>query len=104
MQDNNYCTPVLLYAILAVAASYSHEPDSSDIYDPSTASIGFALKTKQLIFEEIKAPRLSTMVATALISVTELSLDIEPARWMYISRPPSLKIDFPSANEIEELL
>lgn len=83
-RDNNYCTPVLLYAMLAVAARYSDEPTLSHDYGPSTAGISFASKAKQMIFEEIEAPRLSTVVAAALVSVAELSLDIEPAGWTYI--------------------
>lgn len=46
----------------------------------------FAAKAKQLIFEEIEAPRVPTVVAAALISVAELSVDLEPAGWTYIGR------------------
>ena len=87
-RDNDYCTPVLLYAILAVAARYSDEPDGrGSAYDPRTAGTSFSSKAKQLIFEEIEAPRVPTVIAAALISVMEMSLDIEPAGWTYIGRP-----------------
>lgn len=56
VQDNDYCTPVLLYAILAVAARYSDEPDDHSTHDPRTAGTFFSSKAKQLIFEEIEAP------------------------------------------------
>lgn len=85
-QDNDYCTPVLLYAMLAVAACYSNEPDGYGANSPSTAGTSFAAMAKRLIFEEIEAPRLPTVVAAALISIAELSLDIEPAGWTYIGR------------------
>jgi len=90
-QDNDYCTPVLLYAMLAVAARYSNEPDwyGAVGLSPSTASTSFSSKAKQLIFEEIEAPRIPTVIAAALISVVELSLDIEPAGWTYIGRSKS---------------
>lgn len=87
-QDNEYCTLVLLYAILAVAARYSDEPDGhGSAYDPTTAGTVFSSRAKQLIFEEIEAPRLPTVIAAALISVVEMSLDIEPAGWTYLGRP-----------------
>lgn len=83
-QDNEYCTPVLLYAMLAVAARYSDELDGRGAYDPRTAGTFFSSKAKQLIFEEIEAPRLPTVIAAALISVMEMSLDLESAGWTYI--------------------
>ncbi|RAH47305.1 Zn(II)2Cys6 transcription factor [Aspergillus brunneoviolaceus CBS 621.78] len=83
-RDNDYCTPTLLYAMLAVAARYSDEPALSQDFGTYTAGIGFAAKAKQLVFEEMEAPRVSTVVAAALISVAELALDIEPAGWTYI--------------------
>lgn len=86
-QDGEYSTPVLLYSMLAVAARYCDRPDtSSGVHDSRTAGMVFAAKAKQLIFEEIEAPRVSTVVAAALISVVELSVDLEPAGWTYIGR------------------
>lgn len=86
-QDGEYSTPALLYSMLAVAARYCDRPDtSSGVHDPSTAGMAFAAKAKQLVFEEIEAPRVSTVVAAALISVAELSVDLEPAGWTYIGR------------------
>ncbi|PYH79255.1 hypothetical protein BO82DRAFT_289237 [Aspergillus uvarum CBS 121591] len=83
-RDNDYCTPTLLYAMLAVAARYSDEPTLSHDFGKYTAGITFAAEAKQLIFEEIEAPRVATVVAAVLISVAELALDIEPAGWTYI--------------------
>ncbi len=85
-RDNEYCTPVLLYAMLAVAARYPNRSDGYGTYDPSTAGTSFSSKAKQLIFEEIEAPRVPTVIAAALISVAELSLDCEPAGWTYIGK------------------
>lgn len=85
-RDNDYCTPVLLYAMLAVAARYPNRSDGCGTYDPSTAGTSFSSKAKQLIFEEIEAPRIPTVIAAALISIAELSLDCEPAGWTYIGK------------------
>lgn len=85
-QDNDYCTPVLLYAMLAVAACYSNGLDRYGANHTRIPGTLFSSKAKQLIFEEIEAPRVPTVVAAALISVAELSEDIEPAGWTYIGR------------------
>lgn len=91
-RDNEYCTPALLYAMLAVAARYSDEPDGhGSAYDPGTAGTSFSSRAKQLIFEEIEAPRLPTVIAAALVSIMEMSLDIEPAGWTYIGRSTLLQ-------------
>ncbi|OOF93295.1 hypothetical protein ASPCADRAFT_7527 [Aspergillus carbonarius ITEM 5010] len=101
-QDNEYCTPVLLYAMLAVAARFCNEPDGNGVNDPRDAGTFFSSKAKQLIFEEIEAPRVPTVIAAALVSVAELSLDIEPAAWTYIGR--SMTNDrSASADKMEEL-
>ncbi|KAE8365648.1 fungal-specific transcription factor domain-containing protein [Aspergillus caelatus] len=84
VRDNDYCTPVLLYAMLAVAARYSNKSDGYGTNEPSLDGTLFSSKAKQLIFEEIEAPRLPTVIAAALISIAELSLDLEPAGWTYI--------------------
>lgn len=84
-QDGEYSTPVLLYSMLAVAARYCDRPDAiSGVHDPRTAGMAFAAQAKQLIFEEIEAPRVPTVIAAALISVAELAVDLEPAGWTYI--------------------
>ncbi|GKZ53002.1 hypothetical protein AnigIFM49718_003656 [Aspergillus niger] len=83
--DDGYCTPLLLYSMMALAARYS---DNSEVRtvpnDPSTAGDGFSHKARALLFEEIKAPRVSTVVAAAHVSLYEMAKDNEPAGWIYL--------------------
>ncbi|PYI11002.1 hypothetical protein BO78DRAFT_466665 [Aspergillus sclerotiicarbonarius CBS 121057] len=83
--DDGYCTPLLLYSMLALAARYSDNPEVRTIRnDPKTAGDDFSRKAQALLFEEIKAPRVSTVVAAAHMSLSEMARDNEPAGWTYI--------------------
>ncbi|RDH27426.1 fungal-specific transcription factor domain-domain-containing protein [Aspergillus welwitschiae] len=83
--DDGYCTPLLLYSMMALAARYSDNPEVRTVpNDPSTAGDGFSHKARALLFEEIKAPRVSTVVAAAHISLYEMAKDNEPAGWIYL--------------------
>ncbi|KAL3264982.1 hypothetical protein ABHI18_000259 [Aspergillus niger] len=83
--DDGYCTPLLLYSMMALAARYSDNPEVRTVpNDPSTAGDGFSHKARALLFEEIKAPQVSTVVAAAHISLYEMAKDNEPAGWIYL--------------------
>ncbi|KAJ5113839.1 fungal-specific transcription factor domain-containing protein [Penicillium angulare] len=83
--DDGYCTPLLLYSMLALASRLSDNIDIRiDQGDSGTAGDGFANKAKTLLFEEIEAPRVSTVIAAAHISLKEMAKDNEPAGWTYI--------------------
>ncbi|PYH34892.1 uncharacterized protein BO87DRAFT_358019 [Aspergillus neoniger CBS 115656] len=83
--DDGYCTPLLLHSMLALAARYSDNPKVRTVpNDSSTAGDGFSQKAQALLFEEIKAPRVSTVVAAAHLSLFEMAKDNEPSGWIYL--------------------
>ncbi|GLB21956.1 hypothetical protein AtubIFM61612_002508 [Aspergillus tubingensis] len=83
--DDGYCTPLLLYSMLALAARYSDNPKVRTVpNDSSTAGDDFSKKAQALLFEEIKAPRVSTVVAAAHLSLFEMAKDNEPSGWIYL--------------------
>ncbi|CRG88784.1 Nitrogen assimilation transcription factor nirA [Talaromyces islandicus] len=83
--NDGYCTPLLLYSILALAARYSDRVDvRSDPGDTSTAGDAYVDRAKALLHQEVEAPRVSTVIAAALIALKEMSVDKEPAGWTYI--------------------
>ncbi|GAT25291.1 hypothetical protein RIB2604_01902460 [Aspergillus luchuensis] len=83
--DDGYCTPLLLHSMLALAARYSDNPKVRTVpNDSSTAGDGFSQKAQALLFEEIKAPRVSTIVAAAHLSLFEMAKDNEPSGWIYL--------------------
>ncbi|PWY77892.1 hypothetical protein BO83DRAFT_387083 [Aspergillus eucalypticola CBS 122712] len=59
--DDGYCAPLLLHSMLALAARYSDDPKVRTVPNgSSTAGDGLSQKAQALLFEEIKAPRVST--------------------------------------------
>ena len=83
--DDGYCTPLLLYSMLALAARYSDNPKVRTVpNDSSSAGDDFSKKAQALLFEEIKAPRVSTVVAAAHLSLFEMAKDNEPSGWIYL--------------------
>ncbi|RAL00142.1 uncharacterized protein BO80DRAFT_408899 [Aspergillus ibericus CBS 121593] len=83
--EDGYCTPLLLSSILALASRYVDVPETRvDGSDPRTAGDAFARQAKALLFQEIEAPRVSTVIAAALISLMEMAVDKEPAGWTYL--------------------
>ncbi len=83
--EDGYCTPLLLSSVLALASRYVDVPETRvDGDDPRTAGDAFARQAKALLFQEIEAPRVSTVIAAALISLKEMAVDKEPAGWTYL--------------------
>ncbi|KAJ5876720.1 hypothetical protein N7455_000185 [Penicillium solitum] len=83
--EDGYCTPFLLSSVLALASRYVDVPETRvDGNDPSTAGDAFARQAKVLLFQEIEAPRVSTVIAAVLISLKEMAVDKEPAGWTYL--------------------
>ncbi|KAL2851881.1 fungal-specific transcription factor domain-containing protein [Aspergillus pseudoustus] len=83
--EDGYCTPLLLASVFALASRYLDVPETRfDGKDPSTAGDAFARQAKALLFDEIEAPRVSTVIAAVLISLKEMAADTEPAGWTYL--------------------
>ncbi|KAF4990500.1 hypothetical protein FGRMN_8431 [Fusarium graminum] len=80
-----YCTPLLLFAVLAFASRYSARPElRSDPTDPNTAGEAFAAQAKTMLHHEYEAPTTSTVQAAALLGLYWASIDNEGLGFMYI--------------------
>ncbi|KAJ5193424.1 hypothetical protein N7449_009566 [Penicillium cf. viridicatum] len=83
--SHGYCTPLLLYSMLAIASRYSDRPDiRTNPDDPSTAGDAIAEHAKLLLFDELEAPAVSTVIAAVLLSLKEMSVNKEPVGWTYM--------------------
>ncbi|KAL3479542.1 fungal-specific transcription factor domain-containing protein [Aspergillus californicus] len=83
--QDGYCSQLLLLSMLALAARYSDLVETrANANDPRTAGDSLTQQAKELLMHEMEAPRVSTVIAAALISLKEMSADKEPAGWTYI--------------------
>ena len=83
---SEYCTPLLVNAMLALGCHFTSWPASrGDPNDSSTAGDHFFKEAKRLIVEndEFENPRLATVQALALMSVREAGCGREPKGWVY---------------------
>ena len=84
--DPQYCTSLLVNAMLAVGCHFTSWPGSrSDPDDPSTAGDHFFKEAKRLIVanDDFENPRIATVQALALMSVREAGCGREPKGWVY---------------------
>ncbi|VUC26578.1 unnamed protein product [Clonostachys rosea] len=99
-----YASPLLLSAILALAARYSDRPElRSDPSDPNTAGNALAEQAKMILFYESQAPKLTTIQATLLLSLREIATDKEALGWMYCGKiisNDSNPISFPYSADV----
>jgi hypothetical protein len=80
-----YCTPLLLLAILSLSSRYSDWPEArTDPQDANTAGEAFANQAKELLFQEIEAPTVSTVQAAVLLALREYAVNAETSAWVYI--------------------
>lgn len=85
--SHGYCTPLLLYSMLALASRYSDRLDiRTNPDDPSTAGDAIAEHAKLLLFDELEAPAVSTVIAAVLLSLKEMSVNKEPVGWTYMGK------------------
>jgi hypothetical protein len=78
------CTPLLLYAILALASRYSDRLEvRTDPKNANTAGAAFAAHVSTMLHHEIQAPTTSTIQATALYGLYVNSTDNESLAWLY---------------------
>lgn len=81
-----YCTPLLVNAMLALGCHFTSWPAArSNPSDSATAGDHFFKETKRLILEndEHENPRLATVQALALMSVREAGCGREAKGWVY---------------------
>lgn len=80
-----YCTPLLLFAMLALASRYSDRLElRTDPDDANTAGSAFATQAKIMLHHECDAPTTSTVQATALLGLYWAAVDREGLGFMYI--------------------
>ncbi|KAL2071968.1 hypothetical protein VTL71DRAFT_11311 [Oculimacula yallundae] len=82
--SGQYASPLLLSAVLALAARYSDRLElRSDPLDPNTAGNALAEQAKMILFYESQAPKVTTIQAAALLSLRETATNKEALGWMY---------------------
>lgn len=85
-RKTEYCTPLLVNAMLALGCHFTSWPAArADPQDSATAGDHFFKEAKRLILEndEHENPRLSTVQALALMSVREAGCGREAKGWVY---------------------
>lgn len=85
-QKTQYCTSLLVNAMLALGCHFTSVPASRmDPLNPATAGDHFFKEAKRLILEndEHENPRLPTVQALALMSVREAGCGREAKGWVY---------------------
>ncbi|KAI4244797.1 MAG: hypothetical protein LQ352_006708 [Teloschistes flavicans] len=85
-RETEYCTPLLVNAMLALGCHFTSWPAArSNPIDSATAGDHFFKEAKRLILEndEHENPRLATVQALALMSVREAGCGREAKGWVY---------------------
>ncbi|KAL8686423.1 MAG: hypothetical protein Q9218_007117, partial [Villophora microphyllina] len=85
-RETEYCTPLLVNAMLALGCHFTSWPAArSNPADSATAGDHFFKEAKRLILEndEHENPRLATVQALALMSVREAGCGREAKGWVY---------------------
>ena len=87
----DYCTPLLVNAMLALGCHFSSRPEArANPSDAATAGDHFFREAKRILMEgeEYEHPRLPTVQALALMSVREAGCGREAKGWAYSVRCP----------------
>lgn len=83
-KSEQFCTPLLLTAIMALASRYSDRVDVRTIPDdPNTAGLVFYKQAQTMLHCEHEAPTTSTIQATTLIALYITATDNESLGWLY---------------------
>ncbi len=85
-RKTEYCTPLLVNAMLALGCHFTSWPAArANPSDSATAGDHFAKEAKRLLMEndEHESPRLATVQALALMSVREAGCGREAKGWVY---------------------
>lgn len=81
-----YCSPILVNAMLALGCHFTAHTGARDVADDSaTAGDHFFREAKRLLMEDdvLESPRLTTVQALALMSVREAGCGREAKGWVY---------------------
>ncbi|KAG4260928.1 hypothetical protein FPRO03_02751 [Fusarium proliferatum] len=93
--SGRYASPLLLSAVLALAARYSDRVElRSDPLEQNTAGNALAEQAKMILFYESQAPKVTTVQATALLGLREIATDKEALGWMYCDKSSKLSSSF----------
>lgn len=110
-RKSEYCTPLLVNAMLALGCHFTSWPAARAVRDDSaTAGDHFFREAKRLILEDDlhEVPALTTVQALALMSVREAGCGREAKGWVYsgmsfrMACDLGLNIDMTSKNKLEE--
>ncbi|KAK4982258.1 hypothetical protein LTR66_009374 [Elasticomyces elasticus] len=85
-RKTEYCTPLLVNAILALGCHFTSFPDARENpEDSATAGDHFSKEAKRLLMEndEHEKPKITTVQALALMSVREAGCGREAKGWVY---------------------
>ncbi|KAL1615923.1 hypothetical protein SLS54_008757 [Diplodia seriata] len=81
---SSFSSPSLICAMYALASRYSDMPElRTDPEDATTAGNAFAAEAKQALIHECEAPTISTVQATAILSLRDVAVDKEASGWTY---------------------
>ncbi|OJD36459.1 nitrogen assimilation transcription factor nit-4 [Diplodia corticola] len=81
---NEFSSPSLVCAMYAIASRYSDRLElRTDPSDPNTAGNAFAAEAKQMLLHECDTPTMTTVQATAILSLYGAAVDKEASGWMY---------------------
>ncbi|KAA8910686.1 fungal-specific transcription factor domain-containing protein [Sphaerosporella brunnea] len=93
-QRRKYCSPLLVNAILALAAHYSDRTEvRSDPDDPSTTGNLFFAECRQLLLAEEGHSSLTIAQALALMALREAGCGRDTTSWMYFGRALHVALD-----------
>ncbi|KAL3588304.1 hypothetical protein FPOAC2_10457 [Fusarium poae] len=82
---DKYCTPLLLFSILAFSSRYSRRRElRTDPDDGNTAGEAFAAQARTMLHHEYEAPTTTTVQAAALLGLYWACIDNEGLGFMYI--------------------
>lgn len=85
-RSHEYCTPLLVHAMLALGCHFTSWPEArADRHDSATVGDHFFKEAKRLLQdnEEAENPCLTTVQALALMSVREAGCGRESKGWLY---------------------
>ena len=109
---SQYCSPILVNAMLALGCHFSSKPAArADPDDSGTTGDHYFAEAKRLIYEneEFANAKLCTVQALALMSVREAGCGRENKGWVYsgmsfrMASDLGLNVDAPPMNDVSRL-
>lgn len=109
---SQYCSPILVNAMLALGCHFSSKPSArADPEDSATTGDHYFAEAKRLLYEneEIANAKICTVQALALMSVREAGCGRESKGWVYsgmsfrMASDLGLNVDAPPINDVSRL-